>query len=295
MRRLARRDRRAGPRGRGRRRARACARRQDPRPGRRGGPGAARDRRLLGRQRDLGERRAAAAGRSRSRTRRSATSAARCAGRSAAGPTRRGSTGATRWRCGALESRAALGHRRQRRDLRHAARDYLVVDPIMGHDLSFPFNLVKRGWRAVYAPQARASEKMVPTLEGEFARKRRMMGHTWPIVRPRRDALAARLQPPVRAHDRLAPRAAVLPAVPAPDRARDEHRAARGAAGSTPSRSGSSSRCWRRRWLRRRRPEPPAADRAVLRPDDRVAGRRVCGTGSRAGTPAGWEPAEGTR
>ena len=29
---------------------------------------------------------------------------------------------------------------------------YLVVDPIMGHDLSFPFNMVKRGWRAVYAP-----------------------------------------------------------------------------------------------------------------------------------------------
>ena len=59
---------------------------------------------------------------------------------------------------------------------------YLVVDPIMGHDLSFPFKLVKRGWRAVYAPEARASEKMVPSLEGEFARKRRMMGHTWPIV-----------------------------------------------------------------------------------------------------------------
>lgn len=59
---------------------------------------------------------------------------------------------------------------------------YLIVDPIMGHDLSFPFNMVKRGWRAVYAPRARASEKMVPTVEGEFARKRRMMGHTWPIV-----------------------------------------------------------------------------------------------------------------
>jgi glycosyltransferase involved in cell wall biosynthesis len=59
---------------------------------------------------------------------------------------------------------------------------YMVVDPIMGHDLSFPFKMVKRGWRAVYAPDARASEKMVPTLEGEFARKRRMMGHTWPIV-----------------------------------------------------------------------------------------------------------------
>jgi hypothetical protein len=59
---------------------------------------------------------------------------------------------------------------------------YLVVDPIMGHDLSFPFNMVKRGWRAVYVPEARASEKMVPTIEGEFARKRRMMSHGWPIV-----------------------------------------------------------------------------------------------------------------
>jgi glycosyltransferase involved in cell wall biosynthesis len=60
--------------------------------------------------------------------------------------------------------------------------NYLVVDPIMGHDLSFPFNMVKRGWLALYEPAARASEKMVPTIEGEFARKRRMMSHTWPIV-----------------------------------------------------------------------------------------------------------------
>ena len=59
---------------------------------------------------------------------------------------------------------------------------YLVVDPIMGHDLSFPFNLVKRGWLAVAVREAQASEKMVPTIEGEFARKRRMMSHTWPIV-----------------------------------------------------------------------------------------------------------------
>jgi glycosyltransferase involved in cell wall biosynthesis len=59
---------------------------------------------------------------------------------------------------------------------------YLVVDPIMGHDLSFPFNLVKRGWRAVYVPEARATEPMVPSIEGELARKRRMMSHTWPIV-----------------------------------------------------------------------------------------------------------------
>lgn len=59
---------------------------------------------------------------------------------------------------------------------------YLQVDPVMGHDLSFPFNLVKRGWRAVYVPAARASEKMVPTVEGEFRRKCRMMSHTWAIV-----------------------------------------------------------------------------------------------------------------
>jgi hypothetical protein len=60
--------------------------------------------------------------------------------------------------------------------------DYLEVDPVMGHDLSFPFNFVKRGRRAVYEPAARATEKMVPTIEGEFARKRRMMSHAWPIV-----------------------------------------------------------------------------------------------------------------
>jgi len=59
---------------------------------------------------------------------------------------------------------------------------YLVVDPIMGHDLALPFNMVKRGLRAVYVPEARASERMVPSLAGEFQRKRRMMSHTWPIV-----------------------------------------------------------------------------------------------------------------
>src|SRR5919199_4049345 len=59
---------------------------------------------------------------------------------------------------------------------------YVRVDPVMGHDLTLPFTLVKRGWRAVYEPQARASEKMVPTIEGEFRRKRRMMSHAWAIV-----------------------------------------------------------------------------------------------------------------
>jgi hypothetical protein len=52
----------------------------------------------------------------------------------------------------------------------------------MGHDLSFPFNMVKRGWRAKYEPRAAATEKTTPTNEAEFARKRRMMSHTWPIL-----------------------------------------------------------------------------------------------------------------
>jgi cellulose synthase/poly-beta-1,6-N-acetylglucosamine synthase-like glycosyltransferase len=59
---------------------------------------------------------------------------------------------------------------------------YMHVGAVMGHDLSFPFNVVKRGRRAVYAPEARASEKMVPTIAGEGARKRRMMSHAWAIV-----------------------------------------------------------------------------------------------------------------
>jgi hypothetical protein len=59
---------------------------------------------------------------------------------------------------------------------------YMHVDAVMGHDLSFPFSIVKRRLRAVYAPDARATEKMVPSIEGEWARKRRMMTHAWPIV-----------------------------------------------------------------------------------------------------------------
>jgi cellulose synthase/poly-beta-1,6-N-acetylglucosamine synthase-like glycosyltransferase len=59
---------------------------------------------------------------------------------------------------------------------------YMVIDPLAGHDLSFPFGMVKRGLRAIYVPQARASEKMAPTLEGEFERKRRMARATWPTM-----------------------------------------------------------------------------------------------------------------
>ncbi|HEX9967520.1 MAG TPA: glycosyltransferase [Solirubrobacterales bacterium] len=59
---------------------------------------------------------------------------------------------------------------------------YLPLPPSGSHDLSFPFLLAKRGLRSLYAPAARAEEKMVPTLEGELARKRRMMVGLWDIV-----------------------------------------------------------------------------------------------------------------
>jgi cellulose synthase/poly-beta-1,6-N-acetylglucosamine synthase-like glycosyltransferase len=59
---------------------------------------------------------------------------------------------------------------------------YLRLGPASSHDLSFPFMLSKRGWRAVYAPRAVAEENMVATVEGEFARKRRMMRGLWDEV-----------------------------------------------------------------------------------------------------------------
>jgi cellulose synthase/poly-beta-1,6-N-acetylglucosamine synthase-like glycosyltransferase len=59
---------------------------------------------------------------------------------------------------------------------------YLRLDPRTSHDLSLPFNLVKRGWRALYEPRARAVERPLATVEGEFGRKRRMMSHAWPTI-----------------------------------------------------------------------------------------------------------------
>jgi len=62
------------------------------------------------------------------------------------------------------------------------ASAYVPLGSSGSHDLSFPFALAKRGLRSLYVPWARAEEKMTPTLEGEFARKRRMMAGLWDIV-----------------------------------------------------------------------------------------------------------------
>jgi len=62
------------------------------------------------------------------------------------------------------------------------ASAYVPLAPSGSHDLSFPFQLAKKGKRSLYVPWAAAEEKMVPTMEGEFARKRRMMVGLWDIV-----------------------------------------------------------------------------------------------------------------
>jgi cellulose synthase/poly-beta-1,6-N-acetylglucosamine synthase-like glycosyltransferase len=59
---------------------------------------------------------------------------------------------------------------------------YIELDPSRGQDIGFPFELTKRGWRAVYEPAAVAEEKMAPTVEGEFRRKRRMMRGLWDVM-----------------------------------------------------------------------------------------------------------------
>ncbi len=59
---------------------------------------------------------------------------------------------------------------------------YIELDPSRGQDIGFPFELTKRAWRAVYEPAAVAEEKMAPTVEGEFRRKRRMMWGLWDVM-----------------------------------------------------------------------------------------------------------------
>ena len=152
---------------------------------------------VLGRQRRLGARRAAARSSRRSPTRASGTCAATCASSTSGATNQEGLYWRYEMAVRSAGIASALGDRRQRRDLRHPPpRVHLIVDPIMGHDLSFPFNMVKRGWRAVYAPDAHASEKMVPTIEGEFAAQAaddepRLADHA-----PGRDAVAARTTTP---------------------------------------------------------------------------------------------------
>ena len=153
---------------------------------------------------------------------------------------------------------------------------YIEVDPVMGHDLSFPFNMVKRGWRAVYVPAARATEKMVPSIEGEFARKRRMMSHAWPIVL-HGGLLSPRGYPPLYALMIVSHR---LLRYAAPFVHVILFAASAALAGESPVylvAFAAQLALAARRAARGRDPPAPAARRALLRPDDRLRRGRAVG------------------
>ena len=165
--------------------------------------------------------------------------------------------------------------------------------PIEGHDLALPFNVVKRGRRAVYVPAARATEKMVPTVEGEWARKRRMMSYAWPIVL-RGGLIDPRGYSPLYAlMMALAPAAALRLAVPARGRRAGDAGAARARPRVRRGRGGAGGDAGSRR---RGRPVAlaAAAGRPLLRADDGRAGRGLFDW-LRHGTEVGWETPEGTR
>lgn len=51
-----------------------------------------------------------------------------------------------------------------------------------GHDLALPHQVVRHGLLALDRPTAKASEPMVPSIDGEWRRKRRMMNQAWRVV-----------------------------------------------------------------------------------------------------------------
>jgi cellulose synthase/poly-beta-1,6-N-acetylglucosamine synthase-like glycosyltransferase len=83
--------------------------------------------------------------------------------------------------------------------------DYIALEPGRGQDISFPFELTRRGLRAVYEPAAVATEPMSQTLGSEFARKRRMHTGSWATILRHR-MLSPRGYPPAYAFEVLSHR-----------------------------------------------------------------------------------------
>ena len=57
--------------------------------------------------------------------------------------------------------------------------DYLETDPRLGHDFGFPYRMAQRGRRAVYEPEAIATEKAATDSEDEYGRRVRMHSQGW--------------------------------------------------------------------------------------------------------------------
>ena len=171
---------------------------------------------------------------------------------------------------------------------------YVEVDPIMGHDLSFPFRMVKNGWRAVYQPSApRDARRWCPSIEGEWAAQAADDVPRLADRAPGRPRRPARLPAAVRADDRLPPAAALRRRRSCTSRRRSRRSRCCAAAAST-----GSPRSPRPRWS-----PPRSAGRSRAKPA-LVARYYVLTTAAlaaglydwlRHGTPAGWDAPEGTR
>ena len=59
---------------------------------------------------------------------------------------------------------------------------HIALEPTRGQDISLPYEVTKRGWRAVFEPGAVAREPMAATLGSEFRRKRRMLAGAWATI-----------------------------------------------------------------------------------------------------------------
>ena len=77
---------------------------------------------------------------------------------------------------------------------------YIALDADRGQDISLPFEVTKRGWRAAFEPAAIATEPMAATLSAEFARKRRMLTGAWATIL-RHGMLSPRGYPPAYAFE----------------------------------------------------------------------------------------------
>ena len=128
--------------------------------------------------------------------------------------TRRGCTGATRWRSARSSPTWPRSRRATARSTPCAPEAYVSVDPVMGHDLTLPFNA--RQARLAGGVRARGAGEREDGPD-DRGRVRPQAPDDEPHVadRPaRRAALAPRLPAALRADDRLAPRPALRRAVP---------------------------------------------------------------------------------
>ena len=231
LRRLRRRDRRAGPGRRRRPGPRPAARRQDRRPERRRRARLGRDPRLLRRQQRLGARRPAPPVEPFA----DPTVGYACGQVRFTDPEGDNLEGAY-WRyemavremesalAGVTAGNGAIYAVRARRLHPAAARPAATTSPSRSSSPS-------AGCARSTSPRRAAEEKMVPTMEGEFARKRRMMVGLWDIVVGEGMLAPARLPAALRLRARLPPAAPLPDPVAAPARLRRQPRPARAGLG----------------------------------------------------------------